>query len=196
VAGSDLTQLAPRALRAARRNLGMVFQQYNLLQNLSVSDNVALPLRFAGKLNAPRLRQRVHACLDLVGIAGKAGSYPAQLSGGQQQRVAIARALATQPDILLCDEPTSALDADTTRALLATLRDLNAALGVTIVIVSHALPALAMLCHRVAVIDGGRVAETFAPRDTGTPRSTALGRELAFYGSEGAAAFEGGVLHA
>jgi D-methionine transport system ATP-binding protein len=196
VGGSDFTRLSRRGLRDARRNIGMIFQQYNLLQNLNVFDNVAFPLRLHGLLNAPRLKSRVHDCLRLVGIGDKAASYPAQLSGGQKQRVAIARALATQPEILLCDEPTSALDPETTRALLETLRALNATLGVTIVIVSHELPALAALCTRVAVIEDGVVAETFDPRDDTTPRATALGRELVFYGSENAVSFDGGVLHA
>ena len=184
VAGRDLTQLHRRDLRMARRNIGMIFQGYNLLQNLSVYDNVAFPLRLHGTLNAPRLARRVRECLDLVGMGERADSYPAQLSGGQKQRVAIARALAPQPEILLCDEPTSALDAETTRDLLATLREVNAQLGVTIVIVSHELPALGALCRRVAVLEDGRVAEEFDLADTRGPRLTALGRELAFHGTE------------
>ena len=195
VAGQDLTRLSRRSLRIARRNIGMIFQNYNLLQNLNVYDNVAFPLRLHDSLNAPRLERRVRECLDLVGIGEKAASYPAQLSGGQKQRVAIARALASQPDILLCDEPTSALDAETTRELLATLREVNARLGVTIVIVSHELPALGALCKRVAVLEDGRVAEEFDMIDTSTPRRTALGRELAFHGLEPAAALQG-ALHA
>lgn len=174
----------------------MIFQGYNLLQNLNVADNVAFPLRLHGRLNPPRLRQRVEECLALVGLTGKARSYPAQLSGGQKQRVAIARALANQPAILLCDEPTSALDAETTRGLLQTLHAVNAELGVTIVIVSHELPALGALCRRVAVIEDGRVAEDFLLSDLSTPRSTALGRELAFHGTEAAAALNLGALHA
>eukprot|EP01036_Dinobryon_divergens_P009391 gene9390-biopygen8335 len=118
VAGQELTALDKRALRAARQNIGMIFQQFNLLQNASVYENVAFPLRIHGLLNAPRLAARVRECLELVGMADKSGSYPSQLSGGQQQRVAIARALASRPSVLLCDEPTSALDAETTRALL------------------------------------------------------------------------------
>jgi len=195
VAGQDLTRLSRRSLRLARRNIGMIFQNYNLLQNLDVHANVAFPLRLHGLLNAPRLERRVRECLDLVGIGDKAASYPAQLSGGQKQRVAIARALASQPDILLCDEPTSALDAETTRGLLATLREVNARLGVTIVIVSHELPALGALCRRVAVLEDGRVAEQFDLADTRTPRLTALGRELAFHGTEAGAALRG-ALHA
>jgi D-methionine transport system ATP-binding protein len=196
VAGRDLTRLAKRDLRAARQNIGMIFQHYNLLQNLTVFDNVAFPLRLHDMLNPPRLRRRVLDCLELVGLAPRADDYPGRLSGGQKQRVAIARALASQPEVLLCDEPTSALDAETTRALLATLRTVNVDLGVTIVIVSHELPALAALCNRVAVLDNGAVAEVFDPADTTAPRITALGRELAFYGTEAGALFHPGVLHA
>jgi D-methionine transport system ATP-binding protein len=195
VGGRELTALPEPELRAARQEIGMIFQGYNLLQNLNVFDNVAFPLRLHGRLNPPRLRQRVEECLELVGLAGKAASYPAQLSGGQKQRVAIARALANRPAILLCDEPTSALDAETTRGLLNTLRGVNTDLGVTIVIVSHELPALGALCKRVAVIEDGRVAEEFALDDLSAPRSTALGRELAFHGAEAAAALRQGVLH-
>jgi D-methionine transport system ATP-binding protein len=196
VGGRELTALTERELRAARQEIGMIFQGYNLLQNLNVFDNVAFPLRLHGRLNPPRLRQRVEECLALVGIGDKASSYPAQLSGGQKQRVAIARALANRPSILLCDEPTSALDAETTRGLLQTLQAVNAELGVTIVIVSHELPALGALCRRVAVIEDGRVAEEFALSDLRTPRVTALGRELAFHSAEAAAALRQGVLHA
>jgi D-methionine transport system ATP-binding protein len=110
--------------------------------------------------------------------------------------VAIARALASQPEILLCDEPTSALDAETTRALVDTLRQVHAGLGVTIVIVSHELPALGAICNRVAVIEDGRVAEQFDLADTTAPRLTALGRELAYYGAESRALLAKGVLHA
>jgi D-methionine transport system ATP-binding protein len=196
VDGRDLTALSKRELRAARQNIGMIFQRYNLLQNLTVFDNVAFPLRLHGTLNAPRLEKRVRDCLALVGIGDKAASYPARLSGGQKQRVAIARALASQPEILLCDEPTSALDAETTRALLDTLRQVNAGLGVTIVIVSHELPALGALCNRVAVLEDGRVAEQFDLADTTAPRLTALGRELAYHGAESRALLAKGVLHA
>jgi D-methionine transport system ATP-binding protein len=196
VAGIELTALPERELRTVRQQIGMIFQGYHLLQNLNVFDNVAFPLRLHGRLNAPRLRQRVQECLELVGLSDKAAAYPAQLSGGQKQRVAIARALANSPAILLCDEPTSALDAETTRGLLATLRSVNTELGVTIVIVSHELPALGALCRNVAVIEDGRIAEEFALSDLSVPRSTALGRELAFHGLEAAAALRQGVPHA
>jgi D-methionine transport system ATP-binding protein len=188
VAGSELTALDKRELRDARQNIGMIFQQFNLLQNATVYENVAFPLRIHGTLNAPRLAARVLECLELVGLADKAENYPAQLSGGQKQRAAIARALASRPDVLLCDEPTSALDAETTRSLLDTLRDINLRLGVTIVIVSHELSVLGAICNRVAVIEDGALAEQFALADTSSARITALGRELAYYGSEGFAA--------
>jgi len=196
VAGRELARLSRRDLRVARQDIGMVFQQPNLLMNLNVYDNVALPLRLHGTLNPPRLRRRVLDCLDLVGMGAHAGAYPAGLSGGQQQRVAIARALASQPAILLCDAPTSALDAATARALFELLRAVNADAGVTIVIASHDLPALAALCNRVAVLADGTIAETFDPADTTAPRATPLGRELAFYGTEAGVLFHQGVLHA
>jgi D-methionine transport system ATP-binding protein len=196
VAGRDLVRLPRRDLRAARQDIGMVFQQPNLLANLDVYDNVALPLRLHGTLNPPRLRRRVLDCLDLVGMAAHADAYPARLSCARQQRVAIARALASQPAILLCDAPTSALDATTARALFELLRAVNATLGVTIVIASHDLPALAGLCNRVAVLADGTVAETFDPADTRVPRTTPLGRELAFHGTEAGASFHQGVHHA
>ena len=183
VAGRELTALGKRELRDARQNIGMIFQQFNLLQNATVFDNVAFPLIIHGKLKGEQIRARVEECLALVELSGKADNYPSQLSGGQKQRVAIARALASRPAVLLCDEPTSALDAETTRALLDTLRDINRNLGVTIVIVSHELSVLGAICNRVAVIEDGAIAEQFALADTGTVRKTALGRELAHYGT-------------
>jgi D-methionine transport system ATP-binding protein len=196
VDGQDLVGLDKRALRAARRRIGMIFQGFNLLQNATVFENVAFPLRIHDAMNAPRLHARVSECLELVGLSDKAVSYPAQLSGGQKQRVAIARALASHPAVLLCDEPTSALDPETTRALLETLREINAQLGVTIVIVSHELQVLGTLCDRVAVLEHGVLAEQFALADHSVPRKTALGRELAYYGSEAFAAAAWGDVHA
>jgi D-methionine transport system ATP-binding protein len=196
VAGRDLARLSPRDLRAARHEIGMVFEQPNLLANLNVYDNVALPLRLHGTLNPPRLRRRVLDCLDLVALGAHAGAWPAGLTLAQQQRVAIARALASQPAVLLCDAPTAALDPAAARALFDLLRAVNADLGVTVVVASHDLPALAALCNHVAVLVDGTVAEAFDPADTTVPRATALGRELAFYGTEAGAAFHQGVHHA
>lgn len=182
VDGRELTSLSKRDLRDARANIGMIFQQFNLLRNASVCENVAFPLHIHGGQTRQQITARVADCLDLVGLADKADSYPAQLSGGQKQRVAIARALASKPAVLLCDEPTSALDSETTRSLLATLKDINRRLNVTIVIVSHELDVIGDICNRVAVIENGVVAEQFALDDAASlsaPRQTALGRELA-----------------
>jgi D-methionine transport system ATP-binding protein len=179
VDGADLSSLGKRQLRAARQNIGMIFQQFNLLKNATVSDNVAFPLRIHGGHERAAIARRVAECLALVDLEDKAHSYPAQLSGGQQQRVAIARALASKPAVLLCDEPTSALDAETTHTLLHTLQDINRQLGVTIVIVSHELDVLAAICHRVAVVEHGAIAEQFRVSDQSVPRQTALGQKLA-----------------
>ena len=179
VAGRDLTALDKSALRDARQGIGMIFQQFNLLQNATVFENVAFPLRIHGRHAKGAIRARVDECLALVGLEDKAASHPAQLSGGQKQRVAIARALASAPDVLLCDEPTSALDAETTESLLATLREINATLGVTIVIVTHQLAVVTALCHRVAVVENGAIAEQFVLDDSVPAAAiTRLGRDL------------------
>ena len=179
VAGRELTALDKKSLRDARQGIGMIFQQFNLLQNANVFDNVAFPLRIHDRHSKAEVAARVDACLALVGLRDKAASHPAQLSGGQKQRVAIARALASQPDVLLCDEPTSALDAETTESLLATLRDINRSLGVTIVIVTHELSVVTSRCRHVAVVEDGAIAERFALDDAARQRPvTRLGRDL------------------
>jgi D-methionine transport system ATP-binding protein len=178
VAGREITALAPKALREARQSMGMVFQQFNLLQNATVFDNVAFPLRLHGRRTSGDIYRRVRECLLWVGLIDKVDAYPAQLSGGQKQRVALARALATEPQVLLCDEPTSALDTQTSRTVLATLRDINRRLGVTIVIVTHELAVARALCDRVAVMEQGRVVETLSLRDATAAPHSALGREL------------------
>jgi len=179
IGGRELTALGKRELREARRGIGMIFQQFNLLQNANVFDNVAFPLRIHGRHTRAQIETRVRECLELVAIAEKIDSHPAQLSGGQKQRVAIARALASAPAVLLCDEPTSALDAETTAELLVTLRNINAQLGVTIVIVTHELSIVNALCRHVAVVEDGRIAERFAVNDAARLARTGLGRELA-----------------
>ena len=180
VAGQELTALGKRELRTARQKIGMIFQQFNLLQNATVFDNVAFPLRIHGVHDRERIRQRVHECIEVVDLADRLDHYPAQLSGGQKQRVAIARALAPSPSVLLCDEPTSALDAETTRSVLATLKEINRRLGVTIVIVTHELSVVRALCRQVAVIEQGLLVETLdlEGREPLAPVSS-LGRELA-----------------
>lgn len=184
VDGRDLVTLPKRELRATRQQLGMIFQQFNLLQNATVFDNVAFPLRLhpgpEGKQRSKaEIEARVRECLAVVGLSDKLQAYPAQLSGGQKQRVAIARALAPRPQVLLCDEPTSALDAETTRSVLQTLREINEKLGVTLVIVTHELAVVQALCDRAVVVEGGRVVEQFAVASLDTPRLSTLGQELA-----------------
>ena len=158
--GSDLAALNGAQLRAERRKMGIVFQGYNLLMQKTVAENVAFPLKLEKGFDKAAVAARVDELLELVGLADKAGAYPAQLSGGQKQRVAIARALATKPEILLCDEPTSALDPLTTKAMLGLLADINRKLGVTILIITHELSVVRRICGRVAVIGDGRVAES------------------------------------
>jgi D-methionine transport system ATP-binding protein len=179
VADRELTALKPAALRRERQRLGMIFQQFNLLQNSTAAENVAFPLQLHAGRSRREIADRVAECLALVGLTDKADQYPAQLSGGQKQRVAIARALAPQPDVLLCDEPTSALDAETTRELLATLADINGRLGVTIVIVTHELEVVQALCRRAAVIADGRLVEQFDVADALRVATSPLGLELA-----------------
>ncbi|RZI44808.1 ATP-binding cassette domain-containing protein [Herbaspirillum sp. HC18] len=179
VSGHEITSLPKADLRTLRRSIGMIFQQFNLLQNATVADNVAFPLRIHG---APRadIDVRVHECLDIVGLKDKADVYPSQLSGGQKQRVAIARALATNPSILLCDEPTSALDPQTTRSVLEVLKDINMRFGVTIVIVTHELPVVRALCRNVAVMEHGRIVEQFAADALHSELRTDIARELSY----------------
>ncbi|MFB6569455.1 methionine ABC transporter ATP-binding protein [Streptomyces noursei] len=158
VAGQELTALGSRQLRAARRDIGMVFQQFNLFRSRTVLGNVAYPLRQAGATRA-EARERAAEALRFVGLADQAKRYPEQLSGGQRQRVGIARALATEPRVLLCDEATSALDPQTTQEVLALLRRVNDELGVTIVLITHEMEVVRAVCDRMAVLDAGRIVE-------------------------------------
>jgi D-methionine transport system ATP-binding protein len=156
--GADLTRMRGAELRAARRRIGMIFQQFNLLTSRTAAENVALPLEIAGVGRAER-RRRAHELLDLVGLGDRTGAYPAQLSGGQKQRVGIARALASEPALLLSDEATSALDAETTHSVLDLLRQINAELGLTVLLITHEMDVVRAACDRVALLDAGRVVE-------------------------------------
>ena len=156
--GQELTALPPKQLRQTRKKIGMIFQRFNLMPSRTVAGNVAYPLRGSG-LSREQIAAKVQSLLELVGIGNKADAFPSQLSGGQKQRVAIARALANDPSVLLCDEATSALDPQTTKAILHLLRDLNAKLGLTIVLITHEMAVVREICHRVAVMEHGRVAE-------------------------------------
>ena len=156
--GQELTALPPKQLRQTRKKIGMIFQHFNLMPSRTVAGNVAYPLRGSG-LSREQIAAKVQSLLELVGIGDKADAFPSQLSGGQKQRVAIARALANDPSVLLCDEASSALDPQTTKAILHLLRDLNAKLGLTIVLITHEMAVVREICHRVAVMEHGRVAE-------------------------------------
>ncbi|TCZ55027.1 methionine ABC transporter ATP-binding protein [Roseicella aquatilis] len=158
VLGRDLTAEDEAGLRTARRGIGMVFQHFNLLASRTVAGNIAFPLEVAGISRAER-EARVAELLPLVGLAEKRDAWPAQLSGGQKQRVGIARALASRPGVLLCDEATSALDPETTAEILALLADLRQRLRLTILLITHEMAVVKVLCDRVAVLEAGRVIE-------------------------------------
>ncbi len=156
--GQEVTGLSGKDLLKLRRKIGMVFQRYNLLMQRNVRRNVEFPMEISGVPKEER-RKRANELLELVGLASRGDSYPAQLSGGQQQRVSIARALANNPSLLLCDEPTSALDNLTTQSLLKLLKDINRKLGVTIVIITHEISVVERVCNKVAIIDNTRIVE-------------------------------------
>ncbi|VYU64550.1 ATP-binding cassette domain-containing protein [Clostridium paraputrificum] len=156
VMGEEVSGLGAKKLREFRKNLGMIFQNFNLLKRKTVYKNVSLPLEVWG-YDKEYIDKRVNELLDLVGLGDKAKIKPASLSGGQKQRVAIARALALEPKILLCDEATSALDPKITKDILALLSKINKELGITIVIVTHQMEVVKEVCERVALIDGGIV---------------------------------------
>ncbi len=162
--GVDLMKLNRKELRAARKKIGMIFQQFNLLSQRTVEANIRYPLDIAG-VKRQDADVRVQELLELVDLQDKAKSYPAQLSGGQKQRVAIARALASDPEIILCDEATSALDPITTRSILSLLKELNEKLGVTIVVITHEMRVVEQICDRVAVMSDGEIKEVGTVRD-------------------------------
>ncbi|MFJ4921647.1 methionine ABC transporter ATP-binding protein [Streptomyces sp. NPDC088725] len=183
VAGQDLTALAGRGrragkeLRRARSSIGMVFQHFNLLSSRTVKDNIGLPLEILGVSGRER-STRALELLDLVGLADKAASYPAQLSGGQKQRVGIARALAGNPQVLLSDEATSALDPETTRSILQLLRDLNQQLGLTILLITHEMDVVKTICDSAALMRGGRIVESGTVGELLATGGSELAREL------------------
>ncbi|UQZ91227.1 methionine ABC transporter ATP-binding protein [Deltaproteobacteria bacterium Smac51] len=159
VDGQDLTCLSDSELRLARREMGMIFQHFNLLSSRTVAGNVAFPMEIAGQPKSV-VKPRVEELLELVGLADKAKAYPSQLSGGQKQRVGIARALANNPKVLLCDEATSALDPQTTQSILALIQDVKNRLGLTVVLITHEMKVITEICDRVAVMEDGVVVES------------------------------------
>lgn len=156
--GTDLFFLSDKELRKKRSDIGMIFQNFNLLEQKNVLDNVCFPLEIGG-VKKKEARARARELLRTVNLEDKEKAYPSQLSGGQKQRVAIARALATNPRILLCDEATSALDPQTTSSILSLLKEINHNLGITIVIITHQMSVVTEICNRVAIIDNGRLVE-------------------------------------
>ena len=159
VEGKDLSSLSEKELRKTRSTISMIFQHFNLLMQRNVLDNVCFPLRIAG-VKKQEARKKALELLTIVGLEEKAKAYPSQLSGGQKQRVAIARALASNPKILLCDEATSALDPQTTKAILALLKDINKKYGITIIIITHEMSVVQEICSHVAILDHGNLVES------------------------------------
>lgn len=156
--GVTISDLEGVTLRQARQRIGMIFQHFNLMYTRTVAQNVAFSLKAAG-WERSKIAPRVAEILALVGLSDKANRYPVQLSGGQKQRVGIARAIANHPDVLLCDEPTSALDLETSATILALLKEINARMGSTIVLITHEMNVIKTICDRVAVMSAGRVVE-------------------------------------
>ena len=177
--GTDLSALSGRELREKRREIAMIFQGFHLLMQRTCLQNVCFPLELAGARPAAA-RERALELLGLVGLSDKAQSYPAQLSGGQQQRAAIARALAAGPKLLLCDEATSALDPTTTASILSLIREINEKMGITAIVITHQMSVVESICRRVAILDGGEVAEQGDVSEIFARPSSAAARRLVF----------------
>ena len=175
--GKDLVKIPKKELLMTRRNIGMIFQSFNLLSQRNVLKNVLYPMEIAG-IKKAEAEKRAKELIEMVGLTDRIKSYPAQLSGGQKQRVAIARALSTNPKYLLCDGATSALDPNTVRSILALLKDINKKLGVTIIVITHEMRVVEQICDRVAVIDGGRVVETGEVKQVFISPKSKMAREL------------------
>lgn len=175
--GKDITKLPKKELLTLRRDIGMIFQSFNLLSQRNVLKNVMYPLEIAG-MKRQDAEKRAKELIELVGLTDRIKSYPSQLSGGQKQRVAIARALTTNPKYLLCDEATSALDPNTIRSILSLLKEINQKLGITIIVITHEMRVVEQICTKVAVLDGGRIAEQGLVKDVFISPKSAIAREL------------------
>ena len=179
VDGKKLGALNRTELLNARRGIGMIFQQFNLLMQKTALENICFPLEIAG-VSRKDARARARELLKLVDLEDRENAYPAQLSGGQKQRVAIARALAPSPKVLLCDEATSALDPTTTRSILSLLKEINRTLGITIVVITHEMSVIEEICDRVAIIDHSRIAEAGDVSDIFMNPKTDIARKLLY----------------
>lgn len=189
IGDKDLSKLKDTELRHVRKKIGMIFQQFNLLMQRNVEDNICFPLEISG-ISKKDGRKRAAELLELVGLSNKRTAYPSQLSGGQKQRVAIARALATNPEILLCDEATSALDPTTTRSILELLKDINKKLGITIVIITHEMAVVEEICDYVAIIDNGIMAENGRVEEVFSNPKTDAAKKLVYHSNSNAAVKE------
>jgi len=169
--GKPLKQMSEPGIRNIRRNMGMIFQQFNLLSQRNILNNVCFPLEIAAVKRAKEL-------LKLVGLSDREKAYPAQLSGGQKQRVAIARAIATNPKLLLCDEATSALDPKTTKQILDLIKDINKNMGITVIVITHEMKVIESICDRVAIIENSRIAEMGRVEDIFANPQSDIGKKL------------------
>ncbi|MBQ5926376.1 MAG: ATP-binding cassette domain-containing protein [Clostridia bacterium] len=175
--GEDLMQVKNKRLLEIRRNIGMIFQGFNLLEQRNVLGNVCFPLEIAG-VKKEEAKNRALELLELVGLSDRIKSYPSQLSGGQKQRVAIARALALKPKYLLCDEATSALDPNTTASILDLLKSINKTLGVTVIVITHEMKVIESICTKVAVIDHSHIVESGSVSDVFSDPKSEIAKEL------------------
>ena len=175
--GIDLSSLKNKDLLKVRQNIGMIFQNFNLLEQRTVLENVLYPLEIA-KVNKEEAKEKALSLLEEVGLKEKANNYPSQLSGGQKQRVAIARALATNPSLLLCDEATSALDPNTTNQILSLLKEINEKYGITIIVITHEMKVIETICNKVAIIDKSEIVEEGEVKDIFISPKTDIAKEL------------------
>ncbi|OCG16544.1 D-methionine ABC transporter, ATP-binding protein [Gilliamella sp. HK2] len=173
----EITHLSNRKLIKIRQKISMIFQHFNLLSSRTVFDNIAFPLELS-QTPKSKIKQKVNELIELVGLAEKADAYPSNLSGGQKQRVAIARALASEPKVLLCDEATSALDPETTRSILALLKDINQKLGLTILLITHEMDVVKQICDQVAVISNGELVEQSSVGEMFSHAKTDIARQF------------------
>ncbi|MCD7736988.1 MAG: ATP-binding cassette domain-containing protein [Lachnospiraceae bacterium] len=190
VDGQDLSTLSDRELREKRKNIGMIFQHFNLLMQRNVLGNVCFPMEIAG-VKKSEARKKALDYLKVVGLEEKVDAYPAQLSGGQKQRVAIARVLASDPKILLCDEATSALDPQTTKSILQLLKEINRKYGITIVVITHEMAVVQEICSHVAIIDQGNLAEHGTVEDIFLSPKSKEAKRLIYQGYENVTEMKG-----
>ena len=175
--GQNMMTMSDKQLRLQRRKITMIFQSFNLLEQRTALDNICFPLELVGTPRKEAVK-RAKELLEIVGLPDKANAYPVQLSGGQKQRIAIARALATDPEVLLCDEATSALDPKTTDSILKLLQEINRERGITVIIITHQMSVIEQICHRVAILDHGDVAEIGKVEDVFHNPQSEAGRRL------------------